>query len=186
MSAQVESSEPRGSVAPPSPDRERPHYLEVVPDQPAPASSPEQTPASGEAAGQSAPEASDAASGARWRQEARRFAAQMAGTFTPPDFLNEDRPSLRKLYGYGRFTTSVPAAGMARAASIGWASGVAIPTAVAGYGLAWAGERAARMSVLAPLVTLLALWDPTRVALSVLLYPLALLLDVITNYPGVL
>lgn len=103
----------------------------------------------------------------------RSWSAQLVMS---PELVTKQRPSLKQVYHYARFSPHIPSGGLARALMLAHVWGIALPTVTACYGLAWAVERPARFYPAVALAALIAIsmsqWTPTRWLLTVLLTPL--------------
>lgn len=109
-----------------------------------------------------------------------RLRAQIVAWLSGLDVVQHDRPSLAKVWRYARYTEQLPPDGPLRVAALAYAYGVALPAYTAAYGVAWLVERPARAGVAAALVTLAALFGPTRWGLTVLLFVPDLALTLLT------
>lgn len=117
--------------------------------------------------------AAAAGGSAEFGERLRAWAAQLVMS---PELVTHQRPSLKQVYHYARFSPHVPSGGLARALMLAHVWGVALPTVTTCYALAWAVERPARFYPTAALAATVAismsLWTPTRWLLTVLLAPL--------------
>lgn len=168
--ARPEPTEPEVSSCEPV---EHPH-LSPVPDAPAEQITPEPTEPAEDPSGEQTESTS-------WQDWAFDVADQAREFVTPPDVWTQDRPSLGKVYRYARYSEQLPPTGPARVAAIAY-SGVAVSVHALAYTAAWLFERPSRAAIFAGLVTLAAVFSPTRMVLTVLLTPAYYLIELITNY----
>lgn len=174
--ARPEPTEPEVSSCEPV---EHPH-LSPVPDAPAEQHNPETEPEL------DATEPSDEADGEQpestsWQDWLLDIADRAREFATPPDVWSEDRPSLGKVYRYARYSEQLPPTGPARVATIAY-SGIAVSVHAVAYTVAWLFERTSRAGIFAGLLTLAAVFPPTRMVLTVLATPVYYLIELITNY----
>lgn len=153
--------------------------LEVVPDPPLDEPS---EPATDDAAPANVESKHEPQASAGLKDRVDALADRAAEVFTPPDLWNEDRPSLSKAWRFARYSGQIPATGPARWGALGFFFAVSMPATTAAYTYEFIHERPARVAVFSVLITLAALWEPTRLALTVLLWPLNFGLDLITDY----
>lgn len=112
---------------------------------------------------------------------ADRVRAQLVSRLAGLDVVRHDRPSLAKVYRYARWNEQIPPAGPLRVAGLAYAVGVALPAYTVAYVVAWLVERPARAGIATVLITLAALFGPTRWVLTVLLFVPELVLELLTD-----
>lgn len=177
MSAQP--IEPEGTV-PTGPDQqaETPH-LQPVPDPPT-TNDPQpdlDEPTSGQ---QSSKKSTAGGTRGGARGSATGLFGQARDTFTPPDVWNRPQPSLRERCNYARWSEQYPSTGPLRWAALGW-FGISAMATASYYIRAWVMERPTRAAVVTAIVTLAALFGPTRTVMTFALWPAHELIELFTD-----